>query len=159
MCLRLPTRLSSEIKLLNIIQKSHLPMTTCKQIFDWHLCCLSDLQKNNQISFPHVSARSRHTILKNVTEFLPELKCTIESAHINWLPHNHLVEIQVRRFHDALFSLLTNPMLVKQENFSFPDPTSPFIPNNPLRNPESPMTELHHGTWWTKSWNHLCKSR
>ena len=157
----LPSCLADEIKLLNILQNNHVPMILFKQIFDWHLCCLSDVERNNSnstFSVQRTSARSRETMLNEIPKHIPKINCNFKPTHINWLPDNKFVEICIQNFQDALFSLLTNPMLVKEENASFLNPCSPFISHNLLRNPESPMTELHHGTWWTESWNKLCTS-
>ena len=46
---------------------------------------------------------------------------------------------------------------MREENLSFPnkdDPTSPF--NNPPIDMDTPITELHHGKWWTHSWKRKC---
>ena len=157
----LPSHLATEIELLNILQNNHVPMILFKQIFDWHLCCLSDVKRNNSnstFSVQRTSARSGETMLNEIPKHIPKINHNFKPTHINWLPDNKFVEICVRDFQDALFSLLTDPMLVKEENISLPNPRSPFISHNPQRNRDSPMTELHHGQWWTESWDKLCTS-
>eukprot|EP00536_Pseudo-nitzschia_multiseries_P018768 jgi/Psemu1/316284/fgenesh1_kg.3083_\ len=76
---------------------------------------------------------------------------------LNWLPDNKPTQVYVRSFKDAIYSLLSNQQLMREENLSFPDYSTPLSPdNNPELNPHSLISELHHGLWWKSSWKESC---
>ena len=104
------------------------------------------------------SNRCRSTIFKDIRKYIPPVQYSFKPRAINWLPDNKMVQVYVRSFQQALFSLLTNPILVKEENFSFPLEDTPFLPNDFKYNPSAHMTELHHGQWWTQSWKSICQA-
>eukprot|EP00536_Pseudo-nitzschia_multiseries_P012776 jgi/Psemu1/33136/gm1.33136_g len=66
-------------------------------------------------------------------------------------------EIYVQSFQNALHSLLTNVMLVKEENLSIPHAEDPTLP---VRFPELQgnidIDKLHHGEWWINTWGKRC---
>ena len=72
---------------------------------------------------------------------------------VEWLPDKRPTTIYVKNAIDAIFSLLSNKKIMREENLSFPnkdDPTS--LINNPPIDLDTLITELHHGKWWTHSW-------
>eukprot|EP00536_Pseudo-nitzschia_multiseries_P017302 jgi/Psemu1/314277/fgenesh1_kg.1475_\ len=76
---------------------------------------------------------------------------------LNWLPDNKPTQVYVRSFKDAIYSLLSDQQLMIEENLSFPNYSTPLSPdNNPELNPNSVISELHHGSWWKSSWKEIC---
>lgn len=148
----LTSQLIAEIELLNILQKNNLPMNTFKYVMDWAVRCNESVGGLSTI----IDSRSRQTVVEDLENFIPRYHYSFKPYGINWLPDNKLVQVQVRSFRQALFSLLTNPMLVKENNFSFPMRDTPFLPADFKLDNDTPITELHHGKWWTQSWKSLC---
>jgi len=80
-----------------------------------------------------------------------------ETTTINWLPDNTPIQIHLRPFQKALFSLLNNPLISREENFSFPHSSNPLTPNHfPEINDDTEISELHHGSWWSDTWRKDC---
>ena len=76
---------------------------------------------------------------------------------INWLPDNKPTQIYVRPFINALFSLLSNKQITREENLLFPDYKDPFSwKQNQLMTGNSVISELPHGSWWLKSRKSHC---
>jgi hypothetical protein len=67
------------------------------------------------------------------------------------------VEVRVRPFMKALNSLLTNPSLVQEMNFSFPDSRNPCSSVKYPNEDDTVISELHHGKWWVESWKQCCE--
>lgn len=66
--------------------------------------------------------------------------------------------VYIASFADAVYSLLSDPELMKKENLSFPaDPDDPFLSEPKIepthRAPTMDMSELHRGTWYTSTHN------
>jgi len=81
-----------------------------------------------------------------------------EKTTLKWLPSNKSVQVQIRPFKKALYSLLTKTQLVVEENLSLPDSRNPYSYKN--YPPVDVISELHHGNWWTRTWAKRCdKSR
>ena len=149
---RITPHLIAEVELLNILQRNNLPMNTFKFVMDWAIRC-------NNSDLPGLiptASRKRPTVLTEICDYLPRVDYTFKPYGINMLPDNKLVQVHVRSFRQALFLLLTNHMLVKEENFSFPLSDTPFLPKEFELQNDVPITELHHGRWWTESWKSLC---
>ena len=73
---------------------------------------------------------------------------------LRWLPSNTGVEVCIRSFKNALFSLLTNTQLIIQDNISLPHSHNPYsYENHP---PVEVISELHHGNWWSRTWAKRC---
>ena len=142
----LTTQLVAKVELLNILQKNNLPMNTFKNVMDWtyrqnvrqHV-----LQQGNDRNVP--TPRTRSTALIDICNYIPPIYFSFHAHGLNWLPDNKLVQVYVRSFRQALFSLLTNPCLVKEDNFSFPLNDTPFLPADFNLDEKVPITELHHG--------------
>ena len=148
-------QLSSEIKLMDIIRHYKIPLASYDAIFNWARTC----QMDHHVDFSRIHTRKRETVLKDLRLFLQMPDDDFQPQTIRWLPSNRPTEVYIRSFKTALFSLLTNTDIVKEGNFSFPDPNSPFIsakfPSEP--NGETEIRELHHGKWWVQSWKQSCQ--
>ena len=127
-------------------------MNTYKLIIDWAVRCNNPDRAGSNIT----QFRKREAVISDVCDFLPRVDYSFKPYGINMLPDNKLVQVYVRSFRQALNSLLTNYMLVKEENFSFPLSDTPFLPNEFELPNDVPITELHHGRWWTDSWKSIC---
>ena len=103
--------------------------------------------------------RTRSTAIIDICNYIPPVYFSFHAHGLNWLPDNKLVQVYVRSFRQALFSLLTNPCLVKEDNFSFPLTDTPFLPADFKLDEKVPITELHHGRWWTHSWKTICSEK
>ena len=154
---KLTRQLIAEVELLNILQRNNLPLNTFKFVMDWAARNTTSSHGNNrnQNSFS-LSSRGREAAIKHLREYIPCVHYTFKAHAINWLPDGKLVQVYVRSFRQALFSLLTNPVLVKEEHFSFPLKNTPFLPDGFKLNKDEPISELHHGKWWTQSWKEKC---
>ena len=73
---------------------------------------------------------------------------------LRWLPSNTGVEVCIRSFKNALFSLLTNKQLIIQDNISLPHSHNPYSYEN--LPPVEVISELHHGNWWSRTWAKRC---
>ena len=76
---------------------------------------------------------------------------------INWLPDNKPTKINVRPFINALFHLLSNKEITREENLSFHDYKDFFLwKQNTVMTGDSVISKLHHGSWGSKSWQIQC---
>ena len=148
--------LLTEIRLLSIMRKHQIPLCVQKEIYDWayEAQSLPGFNWGGAIN-PY---RSRAKVMKTiVTEALPHLQNdAFEHECIPWLPGG-VKQITFRSFENAIRSLLTNTELCKQENLSFPNTDSPLlVERKPEITPDTPITELHHGSWWIETWKEKC---
>ena len=149
---RMNPLLSSEVELLTICTQLKMPLKGFKIIWDWATKC----QEKDTFDFASRSTcRTRETVLKDVRELVGVTeKDEYVKKTINWRPDNLAVDLHIRPFKKALFSLLTEPGLVVEENLSLPDSRSPYsCENHP---PVDVISELHHGSWWADSWKKRC---
>ena len=137
-------------------------MNTFQFVMEWLRCVI---QQRNSILSPtsightcFINVRSRRTVINDISKYISPVLYSFQPHGINWLPDNKLVQVYCRDFCQALFSLLTHPQLVHKDNFSFPLPDTPFLPDGFKIDTNTPLTELHHGRWWTDSWKSLCKN-
>ena len=152
---KLPSQLIAEVELLNLLRRNNLPMNTFKFVMEWAGRISTTTRPGNR-SRNFFSARERETAIKDICRYIPRVDYSFKAHAINWLPDGNLVQVYVRSFRQALFSLLTNPVLVKEEHFSFPLNNTPFLPDDFKLDKDAPMKELHHGKWWTSSWKKIC---
>ena len=148
-------QLAAEITLMNLITKYRMPLCALKTIVDWAKTC------QNRIGFDFCtakSARRREKIFEDIHHrlnlptddvFIPKL--------IDWLPDNKPATVFHRPFINALNSLLSNNSLVKEGNFSFPDNKTPFSSVNTSQSSTHIIEELHHGKWWSRTWQSKCE--
>ena len=74
---------------------------------------------------------------------------TYKPKVVEWLPDKRPTTIYVKNAIDAIYSLLSNMQLMREENLSLPDKRNPTSPiNYPPLNKDSPIQELHYGKWW-----------
>ena len=152
---RASPQLASEITLMNILTKYKMPMNALKTIFDWAKTC----QNRKGFDFCKVkSCRRRETIFEDIHNRLQlPLTDKFEPQLIDWLPDLKPATVYHRPFMNALQSLLSNHSIVKEENLSFPDKNSPFSPVDMSENSTPLIEELHHGEWWSRTWEKKCK--
>lgn len=145
----------AELDLMNLMVQHKMPLQAHKSIFEWAITS----QQRLDFSFATAKSRKRHAILKDLCACLgrPTDYHSFHPKIVNWKPHNKPAQVYVRGFKDALFSLLENSDLMKDENLSFPDPHVPYIWNNfPSPGEDTAIKELHHGKWWVDSWKEKC---
>ena len=89
-------------------------------------------------------------------KIVPESDC-LEDFYfdvVKWLPDKKPVEVLVCYFKDAVSSLLQNKSIMKEENLYFRYSRTPL---SSQQDPEvDEISELHHGSWWSDSWNQIC---
>ena len=144
--------LSSEVELLNICRHLRTPLNGSRLIWNWAMKC----QQKKGFDFARLpNCRTRDTVLKDVRDHLKiPHKLDFDKKLLKWLPSNMAVEVCVRSFKSALFSLLTKPQLIVEENISLPHSTNPYsYENHP---PVDIISELHHGNWWKRTWANRC---
>ena len=145
--------LSSEVELMNICRQLKSPLNGFKLIWEWAMKC----QQKNGFDFARLSTcRTRDTVLNEVRKHARVTeKDQFDRKILKWLPSEKAVEVLIRPFKKALFSLLTNKELVVQKNLSLPDSRNPYSYDN--HPPVDIISELHHGTWWSRTWATRCE--
>ena len=68
--------------------------------------------------------------MADIIHAIPHVDYSFQSVGINWLPDNNKAQVYIRDFQQALFSLLTNQNIVREENFLFPQDDTPFLSPN-----------------------------
>ena len=151
---RASPQLASEITLMNLLTKYKMPMNAVKTIFDWAKTC----QNRKGFDFCTVkSCRRRETIFEDIHNRLQlPLTDKFEPQLIDWLPDLKPATVYHRPFMNALQSLLSNHSIMKEENLSFPDKNSPFSSVDISGNGTPLIEELHHGEWWSRTWQSKC---
>ena len=80
-----------------------------------------------------------------------------EQKVLDWLPDLSPQQITVRSFENSLRSLLSNKDLVQESNLSFPNANTPYSCEcKPALTQDTPIEELHHGSWWIDTWKNDC---
>eukprot|EP00536_Pseudo-nitzschia_multiseries_P006128 jgi/Psemu1/14525/gm1.14525_g len=124
-----PHHLLAELELMNLMARHKSPLNAFKSIFQSRKAIFDNLQSNLGLSdmkfYPHI---------------------------LNWLPDNKPTQVYVCSFKDAIYSLLSDQQLMREENLSFPGYSTTLSPDNP----HSLISELHHGSWWKASWKEIC---
>lgn len=121
-------RTLAELDLMNLMAQHKMPLEAHKSIFEWAI----KSQQRHDFSFATAKSRKRQSIIKELCACLgrPTDYHSFHPKIVNWKPHNKPAQVYVRDFKDALFSLLKNSDLMKDENLSFPDPHVPYVWNN-----------------------------
>ena len=150
-------QLASEISLLNLLLKHNMPMESFSSIMEWANTCV----KTHKFDFTgNTTIRKRSTVINEVSSRLAVKSFTkiYQPLVVNWLPDNRPTPLFVKSAVDAIFTLLSNSDILREENLSFPNKTNPTIPKQyPTRSNDSPISELHHGKWWLESWKKKCE--
>ena len=136
--------LTAEIELMNILRKHKVPLNLYKEIYRWATT------SQNRMGFDFSSSRpvrARKTTFKDISDRLNLPLEKFESYVINWLPGNIPTALSIRCFKNALNSLLSNTYFTREDNFSFPDASTPYSPVSLDNGPddETIISELHHG--------------
>jgi len=144
---------------------AHLELLQLQHKFGLSLSAVDAIQKwahNSYSQCPHIFQRKRTTRkrqFKLVKEALGiKHDDGFKEVAIDWLPENKKHPVQVRPFQDCLLELLTNPELAGAggENINLPHPTDPFKARLPFMSPHTPISQLHHGWWWSETMDELC---
>ena len=141
----------AELELMKMLKDHKCPLLLQEKVFNWARKSVT----THKVDFSTATTRKRERILKDATQKLgmAEINFHFKQEMINWLPDNTPQLVSIRPFPEALFTLLTNNELMKEENLSFPHRTDPTSPDNfPPLDQNTEITELHHGAWWSSSW-------
>ena len=148
--------LVAEIQLMNLMVEHKMSLNAYRSIFNW----ARNSQSMDGFDFASRSTttRGRKRIIHDINSCLVIPDDGFVPKPLAWLPDKKIVQLKVRPFLKAINSLLTNPELVKEEHFSFPDERNPYAPRSlsPVCD-GALITELHHGKWWGESWTTMCK--
>ena len=153
-------QLVAEVELMNIIVAHKMPMYVFKPIMEWASRNANKTvgkkgKKKN--AFLMEEPRNRETIMKQLVTTISCVEYKFHPHMINWLPDNKPVQVYVRPFLQAVKSLLTNTDLVKEGNFSLPNPDTPFVGPDFKMKDDTIISELHHGEWWINTWHEQCQ--
>ena len=145
--------LVTETNLLKIIADKKMPLNAFQSIFEWAI----ESQQMPGFDFAnYYHARCRKTILKDIRGSIPEHLQNDGFQHnfVEWYPDQKPIEVTVKPFLKALKNLLSRPNLMREENISFPHSTNIYShESHPF---SDTISELHHGSWWSKSWHTRC---
>ena len=146
-------RILVELDLMNIMAQHKMSLAAFNSIWRW--ANRSQERKNFCFSKCPVP-RKRQTMVGDISKLATDTDTSLDEFKqkcMKWVPSKKIVPIYMRDFRSVLKSLLTNTSLVKEGNFSFPDPKVPYIWNDfPEPSNETIITELHHGHWWVRTW-------
>ena len=147
--------MKSELALMSLIKHHKMPLCAFESIMQWAKICATEYHhdfSNNQV-------RGRETVMNDLFQNLNiSDKEPFKPKVTTWLPDNTPYNIYVCSFQNAIYSLLSNKILMSQENLSFPNKNTPLSPyHNDRLSMDSEITELHHGKWWTDTWSKQCK--
>ena len=146
--------LIAEIELLNVMIRHKMPLNAYKSIFEWAKMCQG--MTGFEFSSRTTKRRERQTIVNEIHNHIAIPDYAFEPKTIKWLPDEKPIQVYVRPFMKAVNALLSNPALVKEENFSFPHPENPFLSKPTETGEKTYITELHHGKWWSETWEKKC---
>ena len=172
--------MKSRIKLLKLMRDKGIPLGAfeeiCKWAWDTHHTTGAEWDRSSRSCL-----QSRESLLNELKKDNPDLfGVGFQSKLIkDWNPQKVKVkrikkntpavqarpppppitvqQVHVRSFDEALKGLLTDPLIMKEENLSFPNKNSPLSwDNDPKISGRTKICELHHGSWWKDTWKRLC---
>ena len=151
---KVPPRVVCLSELLRLQEKHRFSMAAVTDILKW-----ATLSAQLQKDIFQETMWSRERQLSQFRHFLG-LQCSsflFQETLVQWLPDNKPTVFWKRSFLDCVYELLTNESLLgpNMENISLPHPTDPFRCSPDVR-PKN-VTELHHGTWWPKTFKDCCE--
>ena len=151
-----PTKV--KIKLMKIMRDHNIPLVAERELYKWAI--ESESLPGFSWSAGNCLIRTRRKVFEECYKIAPELRNDRFEPHlIDWSSSGVVghKQIYVRSFRRALFSLLTNASLIKEENLSFPNQTNPTsLVRDPELTPDTIISELHHGQWWLRTWKEKC---
>lgn len=147
-------KLAVDIELMYIMAKHKLPLKSFKIIYEW----AKRSHSRPGFDFATSHARKRKTVMKQIrSQLCLSSKMEFVPHVITWLPDELPTDVYIRPFKDALYSLLSNPNIMTENNLSFPSSDTPLSPDNyPALSDDSEISELHHGKWWSETWKAQC---
>ena len=150
-------QLQSEVRLLKLLNRHKAPLSLYPILQQWARES-SDL--NHDFSQP---IRPRSTVLSELEQRVDMESSGFKATLVSYLPDERPTVVFVASFADAVYSLLSDPELMKPENLSFPHPHNPFLPEPPkvpllpgARTRKGDLSELHHGTWYKATHKSRC---
>eukprot|EP00980_Cylindrotheca_fusiformis_P022971 scaffold9956_cov114-Cylindrotheca_fusiformis.AAC.1 len=145
--------LSDDLALVELVRRHRLPLSTVKDFSEWAHNAVQKRQNYFQgkpTTYGQIVSRLHRQLgLESTNEFQPHL--------INWLPDETPVTVYIRPFLACVFELLDNPRNVGPggQNISLPHPTDPYRSRPDVESAH--VSELHHGKWWSQTWEKLCQ--
>ena len=104
----------------NCTKKNHIMDLKTSHYQTWLQFCGIQIQKTTSHHEKDIASDPSLSLLQNHK---------FDITTINWLPDNTPIQIHLQPFQKALFSLLNNPLIAKDENFSFPHASNPLTPD------------------------------
>lgn len=142
-------QLTAEVKLLHILEAAKCPLNMFDKIMNW---AKESSDFGNDFS---ATPRKRDEVFSEMKKFCQEHSVVYRPRVVNFAPDDRKVTIYVQEFRDALFSLLTNPIVANSSSYAFPDPFDPYVRKSPGQNRF--LSELHHGKWQRDTHKTFCK--
>eukprot|EP00980_Cylindrotheca_fusiformis_P026889 scaffold17865_cov93-Cylindrotheca_fusiformis.AAC.1 len=145
--------ISDDLALVELVRRHRLPLSTVKDFSEWAHNAVQKRQdyfQGKPTTYGQIVSRLHRQLgLESTNEFKPHL--------INWLPDETPIAVYIRPFLACVFELLENPRNVGPggQNISLPHPTDPYC-SRPDVEPDH-VSELHHGKWWSQTWEKLCQ--
>ena len=139
-------QLQAELCLLKLLNKHKAPLQMFPAIQEW---------ARDSFNLGHDFSRTvrpRSRALVELEERFDMRDARFTPKIVSYLPDERPTVVYVASFASAVYSLLSDKDLMKEENLSFPDAKNPFLLETPTepgrRAPRKPdLSELHHGTW------------
>ena len=146
----------ASIKLLKIMNDGHIASTHYKSIIEW----FNETTQSTAIS----DSTSRTSLIKSKKKIIsmlhgilyqqlsPEL--SMKPIHnVMKLPSNHTTKISKMNLVASLFSLLTDPQLMIQDNLLIYD--NEYL--QPSKSTSTHITDIHHSTSFQEAHQNICK--
>ncbi len=140
------SQLHAEVRLLKLLTKHKAPLQMFPVIQEWARDCARLKHDFSR------SIRPRAKVLSELEDRFDMQSSRFTPTIVSYLPDERPTVVYVASFADAVYSLLSDPELMNEQNLSFPDPHDPFLfaeaPHPDGRTRRKPdLSELHHGSW------------
>jgi hypothetical protein len=140
------SQLHAEVRLLKLLTKHKAPLQMFPVIQEWARDCARLKHDFSR------SVRPRAKVLSELEDRFDMHSSRFTPTIVSYLPDERPTVVYIASFADAVYSLLSDPELMNEENLSFPDPHDPFLfaeaPHPDGRARRKPdLSELHHGSW------------
>ena len=140
-------QLQAEVGLLKLLNRHKAPLTMFPAVQKW---------ARESAALKHDFSRTirpRASVISELEERFDMVSSRFLPTLVSYLPDERPTVVYVASFSAAVYSLLSDPELMKEENLSFPHPSNPYL-SHPLTNlpggartRKVDMSELHHGSW------------